>query len=438
LWKEFASTLSHAAPEPLNPLHARRLVIAVTGNRLATKKHRVLSRMAIATICAAVFGLGLWFVSLQLGLPQTTTATRTHTGRSFDNRIVSGQSGVVEIASGARIWPDVETLWRVTRNDSDHVALWLESGSIVVEIEPHREGSRFIVATREGEIEVRGTIFRVSVRPGEGTTVTVASGIVETRTRIAGKLDGFQSQTATAGQTAVLDGNPSRIANPEELQLLETIMAPPYPFDHAEDTFDQEVHSPPRPLPQVLDAPSMLKNKSASRDNEPTQETDDRNEELALLLEKARKLRKSGTSQETAALYGEIISRFPKNGISYILLAQLELVELARPGRALEYFETYLRLEPQGFLAETARLGIVRACDRLGLLDRLLLAADDYAQNHPSGPFGAEVTATQGDALRQQGNCKQAVQSYRRLLDRWPGSAYADIAQKGLTACEKP
>ncbi len=58
-----------------------------------------------------------------------------------------------------------------------------EEGTIHVHVRPQDAGERFLVVMRDGELEVRGTTFDVTVQGGETTRVVVQSGIVELRLR---------------------------------------------------------------------------------------------------------------------------------------------------------------------------------------------------------------------------------------------------------------
>jgi hypothetical protein len=57
----------------------------------------------------------------------------------------------------------------------------LDDGTIAVHVRPQRPDERFIVFTPDGEIEVRGTTFDVTVEGGRTTGVHVREGVVELR-----------------------------------------------------------------------------------------------------------------------------------------------------------------------------------------------------------------------------------------------------------------
>jgi hypothetical protein len=84
--------------------------------------------------------------------------------------------------------------WSQSREQSvEHVAL--DEGKIQLYVRPQTRGERFLVTVPDGEIEVRGTTFDVSVEHGATTRVHVDEGVVELRLR---------------------DHEPTRLAAPQE------------------------------------------------------------------------------------------------------------------------------------------------------------------------------------------------------------------------------
>jgi TolA-binding protein len=80
--------------------------------------------------------------------------------------------------------PSSDAGWSQTR--VGHVErVRLEAGSLIVRVRPQQPDERFLVELPDGELEVRGTTFAVSVRGGATTQVRVDEGRVELR--IAGQ-----------------------------------------------------------------------------------------------------------------------------------------------------------------------------------------------------------------------------------------------------------
>src|SRR5262249_42751611 len=84
-------------------------------------------------------------------------------------------------------------LFQRTSNGSADV-VELESGAAECSWRPLGTGERFLVRTRDAEVEVRGTVFRVAAAQGRIERVEVSEGVVEVRH------DGA-SQTIRAGES---------------------------------------------------------------------------------------------------------------------------------------------------------------------------------------------------------------------------------------------
>jgi FecR protein/Outer membrane lipoprotein len=72
--------------------------------------------------------------------------------------------------------------WTQTRENGVERVL-MESGWVRVHVRPQHAGERFIVVTPDGELEVRGTTFEVTVEGGQTTCIHVDDGVVELRLR---------------------------------------------------------------------------------------------------------------------------------------------------------------------------------------------------------------------------------------------------------------
>jgi TolA-binding protein len=83
----------------------------------------------------------------------------------------------------------------------------LEEGAINLEVRPLGPDERFVVATGDGEVEVRGTVFRVEAHEDRLVSVWVSEGKVEVRYAAGAKLE-----PGAAGLTArSADGAPAPI-----------------------------------------------------------------------------------------------------------------------------------------------------------------------------------------------------------------------------------
>jgi type IV secretory pathway VirB2 component (pilin) len=103
-------------------------------------------------------------------------------------------AGSVVAASGAR--------WSQTRK-GDFERVQLDEGAIRVHVRSQVSGERFLVMTPDGEIEVRGTTFDVSVEHGATKYVHVDEGVVELRIRDRGVTILFANETYNAPAPAI-------------------------------------------------------------------------------------------------------------------------------------------------------------------------------------------------------------------------------------------
>jgi len=96
-----------------------------------------------------------------------------------------------KVSAPARVAPEVlagtvaaETGARWTQaRDQGRERVGLQDGKIRVHVRPQGPDESFVVALPDGELEVRGTTFEVTVRDGETSLVSVQSGVVELRLR---------------------------------------------------------------------------------------------------------------------------------------------------------------------------------------------------------------------------------------------------------------
>ncbi len=87
---------------------------------------------------------------------------------------------VTSFAGSVIAAPDAR--WTQTRSENVERVV-LESGTIAVHVRPQVHGERFLVVLPDGELEVRGTTFDVTVEGGATTRVRVDEGTVEVRLR---------------------------------------------------------------------------------------------------------------------------------------------------------------------------------------------------------------------------------------------------------------
>jgi hypothetical protein len=132
--------------------------------------------------------------------------------------------------------------WTQTREDGvERVAL--AGGSVRVHVRPQQQGERFLVSLPDGEIEVRGTTFEVTVAAGATTRVHVDEGVVDLR--LAGRdemhLAAGDTWTAAPSQP-VAPRPPTARVQPTTSVAAPAVTAPaPAPVDEGESAYAASV-----------------------------------------------------------------------------------------------------------------------------------------------------------------------------------------------------
>jgi TolA-binding protein len=99
-------------------------------------------------------------------------------------RAASAPASAAEQAYAGSVVPSSDASWSQTRDDRLE-RVRLDVGTLIVHVRPQNADERFLVDLPDGELEVRGTTFAVTVRHGSTTRVRVDEGKVELR--IAGQ-----------------------------------------------------------------------------------------------------------------------------------------------------------------------------------------------------------------------------------------------------------
>lgn len=199
----------------------------------------------------------------------------------------------------------------------------LQRGELSAHVAKLTAGQRFIVATPDAELEVRGTRFRVHVLEqaeacgqGSRTRLEVTEGIVEVRR-------GGASTLIKAGQQW-----PSDCVDTNETVRNEHQGAPP-------------VQTPPparhEPKPAAPDKTSGL-----------AQQND--------LFQEGVALRRQGDGSGALRAYQELIVRYPKSPLAEnALVERMRLLAKSHDRRARDEARLYLSRYPRGFAASEAK-----------------------------------------------------------------------------------
>ena len=191
--RELARALPDEGPTELSlrRLRARVLRDAATGVAPTTAPRGVRPGLAWLVVVAAL-GTGLWVLVLRHAPPSAAeTASVSTTPATTLAEMPSVQAA--EALAGAVV-PAGTARWSQARAQGVERVV-LDDGVLQLHVRPQAAGERFVVMVPDGELEVRGTTFEVSVAQGATTRVHVDEGVVEVR------LQGRDTRRLEAGET---------------------------------------------------------------------------------------------------------------------------------------------------------------------------------------------------------------------------------------------
>jgi hypothetical protein len=316
--RELARALPDAAPPTelaLRRLRTRVMRDVATG--VAPRERRVPSRAMAGLVLAAAVATGSWLVVSHRagGGPVPAAGPMAN-----DDRVVASEPLAGEVAaSPGALWTHarVERMERVR----------LDEGSLHVHVRPQLSGERFLVGLPDGEIEVRGTTFDVSVEDGATRRVQVEEGAVELRLR------GLAPQRLTAADTWTRTPAPRPAEVPPAAQAAA-------PVPHA-------------PASAARSGPSA----SATA-------ADDGTVAYAAAMEVLR----AGEHAEAASAFHAFVLAYPRSPMAEDA-SFLEAVALARAGRAdaaALAAEHHLASYPRSFHRKDAAVLVARAASSRG------------------------------------------------------------------------
>jgi outer membrane protein assembly factor BamD (BamD/ComL family) len=492
LWSGFTFALGNADLDPLPPLVERRIAVAAADAQVkpagqsGTRTARARWIAGIAAAAAVAAGIALWIAASTThdeaesaapemaereGAPAATDDEREDVSAVAEAQPSAPGQGrqLIEVDDVTKLWIEEGSAVRVERLEERLARFRLDAGRVVAEVGPHPDGYRFTVVTPSGEVEAKGTIFAVEVRPGADERARVMRGVVEVRTRAveggeesiaflvrageSGRVGDSEAAPlasdemerdvcllrgcAVSGEPVEVASNDPRVLAAEGCESATGARGAPSDQDQTTGSTAKQAAKgkPGKAVPAVASAAN--KGSGGSVGARPSQASPD-DWEVETLVSLALSQRKAGMYPMAAETYRKLIREHGNTGAArnaLVSLGQLELVELGRPKQALTLFERYLGQAPNGLLAEEARLGRVRAYARMGRNQDVVGAASDYLRLHLGGYAGAEVTRLRGDAKRALGDCLAAIADYRQVQTLWPTSPQNRKADIGLAAC---
>lgn len=135
-----------------------------------------LPAVVAAVACAAAVLIAVFAMATRPRAPASLALAPI--GVAFSNASPAPFAASVHASSSA-VWTQ--------RRDALTETIALDAGTIVVAVRAQRPDERLLVALPDGEIEVRGTVFEVTVNAGKTLAVDVREGLVALRLRGAGE-----------------------------------------------------------------------------------------------------------------------------------------------------------------------------------------------------------------------------------------------------------
>lgn len=228
--RRLARALPHPVPEPARVASVRARVLARAGAERRRARLRSGAFVAFALAALAVLAIGL----------------RQPSGRDP----VPRYHGTITADSRARFR-------RVSAAPDELVVL--DSGKIHVEVSPLGPGERFRVQAGDGEVEVRGTAFDVTVEGGHLASVEVEHGRVDVRSAgsASARLGPGQHWVAAPAEPPAIDVPSSAAPAVEAPSASATRRTPPSSLRSSKsETAAVEIPSSiPPPLPSVAPPP---------------------------------------------------------------------------------------------------------------------------------------------------------------------------------------
>jgi ferric-dicitrate binding protein FerR (iron transport regulator) len=227
----------------------------------------------------------------------------------------------------------------------------LKSGAVSARVSRLFAGERFLVDTRDAEVEVRGTSFRVAVVPadaacGDGSTtrVSVLEGVV--RIRAGGREvsvpeggawpEGCEAPSARAERNG--ERAHARVAHAQIGRARAQAETPAPIAEHA-PTEAPVAAAAPTPAP-VLVPPAPASSLSAEND----------------LFAAAVRAKKQGRPEEAARLFGDLVWSHPASPlVESALVQRMKLLATIDPAAGARAAAAYLERFPSGFARPEAQ-----------------------------------------------------------------------------------
>ncbi|MCP4678433.1 MAG: PEGA domain-containing protein [Deltaproteobacteria bacterium] len=344
-------------------------------------------------------------------------------GASFgpgDKLTTAHGRAVAGLPTGITLSLGPDTRIESVRHDDETIEVRLEKGRILASVDPGRKGPIFTVVTREGRIEVKGTIFSV-IADEKSVTASVLRGEVDlveqnrrrrlrmseetalgsssvdpisenVREKLQGEIKVIEMleydnnsvidiQSVPKGADVAIDGTVfgmtplSASIRPGHRQLalsMEGHEGVKELLSAGADTRQSRVFdltAQPAGEPGRLEKPDYKKASRPAVRTSAAVSSHEEGSQSKQLFQRIKETRSSGNWSATAESYEELIRLYPSSDearVSLVSLGEIQLEKLGNPSMALEAFNKYLRTSGDGVLAQEALYGKANAHRALG------------------------------------------------------------------------
>lgn len=285
---------------------------------------------------------------------------------------------VLEFSDRSRVALAPGTDTRLTRSDRSHVQLDLERGRLDLDVTPGG-GRAWLVIAGPYSVEVTGTEFSVEWEP---RTSMFSVNVTEGSVRVGGVGLGYEGTRLLAGQHLRIGGSPAEPPTKE---------APPVgqDCDIPECLSGPQKTTPRRPRPTWHELAILGEHARAleAARIEGVDKLVERRDAAALdqLAHSARLIRDAEVADVALRALRRRFPRYARaHGVAF-LLGRVALDLEHDPVTAAKWFETYLREQPNGELAEEARTRLMQIWDKGEYPEYARAAAQTYLRHHPEG-----------------------------------------------------
>lgn len=115
-----------------------------------------------------------------------------------------------------------------------------------------------------------------------------------------------------------------------------------------------------------------------------------------------------------------------------------EALEAGQPEKALDLFQRFLRDDPAGPLSTNALYWVGECHFDLKNYNQAVLAFQELVQGFPTSAKTPDALLKLGRSRQRLGQTEEAREEYTRVLERYPHSAAASLAEKWLRELAEP